>query len=861
MKQGWRRAFATFAVLLLITLVILIRNLDADRLTRSIRLDLQHELGVSIHTGTPSPGLLHIAGLRIRNVDIRPRDGTWHLHVDAMRMELSVWSLLRGKVNVRNIDMIRPTLTLPRLPHAGSIPLPYLPESLRKVRLLRGSLLVAGAPLASDMAIVLRQVGRERELNWEIQARLSGGDLVSQGRIRNAGREHGTVFGKLTAMHVHLPRLPEMRLLSPAYNTLDAALTFDVDAGNRWQLSGDATLYATNKRMPRLAWRGKMDGEGLHHFSWHDAFLHLGRNTMAAIHGGCTQGRGCSFKADAKKAGIALLLKAAGLDYPAGGNMDVRTSLTRRHRRWHARADIVLHHFAWSDIAVPDMILAIPELVYRSADDFEATGIRLRPTAGHGGIELTRLRRNGETWQLDAEINSLDKGWPPLANIMLKLHGLKSRLKGGGSISASMHMSYGGHRALVGFSVDAGPASIDYADQFKKPAGIHAVMAGRAWAGETGTTVLIRKMVLGNSQIEHARWTGEPGSASVESFRINLSGLQKTGIRLPHALQDLHGTVSGRFSHVQPAATTGLTDWFYKSEADLRLQSFGTENSTWDGALRIRQGRLATPGMLWRRGAHHARLDGHIRLVPMQGLMNIRNAALVWKAGSNLPAWLTRADLHGSLHAIELNWLGNTWHGIRGTYRTRAGSIALTGVHAGLAGGSIESRKMVLTPEPDGIRFEGPVRLTIVRPGELQGLAEALGANIDGYMYLNARLRGELPWRRGSGWHGNGDIEIQYGHWRPNDPKLFMALGGAHTETGSALAFSRFTARFHLLRNALRLAHIRLKTRDTRITGDALVHPDGSLNGIFELRAGEKKRTVGLSGNWPALGRLAGATR
>jgi len=98
---------------------------------------------------------------------------------------------LHNDVKIKSADVIRPVLELSHYPGARLVQNVFLPEQLQRLRLLQGSVMVAGRPLAQKIEFIIRRIGEERDLSWEIQARLAGGDVISQGRVRNTGQVTG----------------------------------------------------------------------------------------------------------------------------------------------------------------------------------------------------------------------------------------------------------------------------------------------------------------------------------------------------------------------------------------------------------------------------------------------------------------------------------------------------------------------------------------------------------------------------------------------------------------------------------------------------------------------------------------------
>jgi len=864
MMRWWRKALATCLILLLITSAVLFLRLDPNKLGISIQSQFQQWAGQKVLLGPASLSLLHGASLRIQDIEIGGKEA-WHLHADSIRMGLSLWSLLQGDTEVKTVDIIRPTLTLPKLPQIKNVVPIALPTSLKKMRIRQGRIQIAGSTLAQNLDGMIRRISRGQELTWELQSKFSGGDVASQGRIRYNTQNHPAVFGKIqvkrVALHPFSGNPAAMPLPLGAYDTLDTTLTFDIGKKSSWSLFGDATFHAKHKHMPPVIWRGKINGESFRQFTWRDAFLQLGRKTMFAITGGCTQKEGCNFGIDTRNAEIPLILKAANLHWPVKGTLDVTSSFSWKDGQWSARGKLASHHFSWSDITVPDVTISVPETRYHDPEHFELADIHLQSAHTDNGIVLDRLTKSGRQWNLEAHARNTSGAWAPLINILLKSHKILPDLHGKGTLSAKVHAVANAGHTGIDFSVDVSQAQLLYGKKFKKPMGVRAKVEAHVDTVEDKTTLSIHEMDLGRSHAAQSQWMFEQGniqSVAVKNMHIDLTKLAQAGIVFPDAMKNWHGAIRGHFSRLRPSAKTGMPEWFAPSGATLELAGFGAGNHQWNGLINIREGTLSTQNLLWKNTTQYARLRGNINLASLHGTADIQDAALSWKQGNALPAWLSRITLHGRLHNVALNWMGDTWGGLHGAYRSNGNHITLKKIRAKLAGGSVQSPALSLILTPEAVRFSGLLRMAIVRPAGIKGLAEALGANLDGYVYLNARLEGGIPWRTGSIWQGNGDIEIQQGHWQPVDKKLTITVGDLHTETGKTASFSRFSTHFHLANRVLQLTHIQLETGPKQITGNAFVHPDGEVGGNLQIKDEHGRQKSGLIGNWPAITALFG---
>jgi len=858
MTRWWRKALVASLILLLATSGVLFLRLDPAKLSASVQSQWQQWSGQKIQIGSVSLSLFQGLSLHIQDVDIQPGKQVWRLHADSIRLGLSVWYLFQGKVSIKSTEIVRPVLDFSKLPQMKYFIMTTLPEPLKRIRIRQGLIRIAGKSVVQDFDGTIRRISREQELTWDLKTSLFGGNLTTEGRIRYDAQDRRSAFGKLKASHILLNDLPrslaDLTLLQPAYDSFETSLTFDANTGRKWSLFGDAKLHARPKKTPIIIWRGKVDGAGLQRFNWHDTFLQIGQNTILSTVGNCTHGKGCNFSIDTRNANISPLLKVVSLNIPVKGTLDSKSSFSWKDGQWSARGELASHHVSWSDISLPDTTVSVPNALYRAPGHIKLAGVRLQTGDAGGSLMLNRITSSDGKWSLDAHIKNMAHAWVPFTNILLKSHGMKPDLKGKGPLNANIKASHDAGHTGIDFSIHADQAQLDYAGEFKKPEGIHASITARLDRRGNRSLFSIRNMDLGNSRAKQIQWVigqGETGSVSAEQIRIDLTKLKQKGIVFPDTMKDWHGVIRGRFSHVQPMAGTPVENWFSKSGANLQLNAFGPKKNTWDGLINIRDGILSTQGLHWKTTGQHARLDGVINLISRQGNINLQDAILLWKQGDVLPTWLNQAALHGHFRNIDLDWMENRWGELYGTYRTDGNHITLRKVHGKLAGGSVQSPKLSLVLSPESIRFSGPVRMAIVRLNKLRGLSETLGTNLEGYMYLNANLEGELPWRTKSPWQGNGDIEIQHGRWQTVDKRLTITARNLHTKTGEAAPFSRFTTRFHLNRRVLQFTRMQLETGEKQITGKAFLHPNGEIGGNLQIRDERGMRKSGLLGNWP----------
>jgi hypothetical protein len=144
--------------------------------------------------------------------------------------------------------------------------------------------------------------------------------------------------------------------------------------------------------------------------------------------------------------------------------------------------------------------------------------------------------------------------------------------------------------------------------------------------------------------------------------------------------------------------------------------------------------------------------------------------------------------------------------------------------------------------------------MAVVHPEQVRGLNKLLGGKLSGYMYLNGELTGELPVSLFTAWRGNGDIEIQHGHWLPAQTHIrIQEVGGMKRDLSGEQRFSRLAARFRLGKDGMRIPHIELEAGRTQVSGRARTKHDGTITGELNILQGKKSRVLELTGTWPKL--------
>ncbi len=874
--KRWRKALGLVIALLLVALAILAPRLNAERLAASARAGLPDWIANASHAARPEFSILQGFSLSIRNVRLKGRHDRWMLHADQVRLTLSPWGLLGGRAVIRAVDLVHPVLKLATddVPPAA-IP---LPENWEFLRIRQGEVRVSDHRLLWSLDGTMRRIHRGQETAWETQALLPDGSLTLQGRIRSEANGRQALFGSLKLKGVKLAAIPE-RWRDwlpgiPGRNVLDASLTFDMDANGRWSLLGDARLRAAQSRQatPELSLRGKAEGTADGRLSWRDTYIRAGHAATIATHGACDNLGSCRWEATARKADVTALLSLLPGAPALTGQLDMTASGRIKNGAWRIQGNGSLHDGRWGTFALPDAAIQLGSLELRVSPHFRwhIHQMRIMPDTEKGALlirqaggELHEGAHRGAAWNIEARLDALE-GWPSLGNLLLRHFGQAADLEGQGPLTGDIRAGIRDGNMQLQWKLDATRADIQWGKRLLKPSKLRATSHGALTTDGSGLATLdLTRLELGDSHIAdtHGQWRqGRLISLDVGEMDIRPDALAAQGLHLPTAFQGWHGDLRGHVRHLHPQGD--LTTWLAQASGNLNLTGFG-RIARWSGKLALDDGHLLADELTWTQGRDHMTMKMDVRLssdgAPVRGQLDILDGELDAGARPGWPAWLAHAELNGKAHQVLLHWLGNEWRDLRADWTLRNGEIQLSRLRGRLAGGALQSPKLILRPTSRGWLFNGWVRVGAARLGDIAGLDAALGAKLDGYLYLNARLDGRLPWGDRA-WQGDGDIEIQRGRWQGVDERIHLAAGGSVLDGGAPRRFSSLTAHFHFRPGRLQLSRLKLEAgpagKDGVMAGQAAVYPGGVLSGHVHWRKDGTKTEAALSGVWPELAAL-----
>ncbi|MDQ6987989.1 MAG: hypothetical protein Q9M25_09320 [Mariprofundaceae bacterium] len=834
----------------------LIARLDADNLQQHVNSRLAQMTGQKMHSGKPSLSLLHGASLKLPTVRIGEAGDAWRLSADVVRINISLWSLLIGDLHFSAIDMIRPVLHLRRGISPQSLFAEHLPEHVEMLRIRHGRLFVQDAQLADNVLAVVRHIDRERQTTWEVESRFAGGDFSTQGYIRSTRSGQKTAFGRISATQLHMQQLNMLPLPPLHYDLFDTSLTFSFDADRQWQWSGNVLTHDSHDELPDLVLRGKVRGGGWRDFRLHDTLVKFGEKSRFQISGGCQATQACKLGIQTHAANAQKLLRVFAVKAPLSAKLDAAFELQERGNGWQVVGDFGLRHVRWSETSLPDVNIKLSKMHFVSSDDFHISRTSIKPVGSKGKIFISGGRSGKQKGFVAVSLNKLDALWVPLGNIVLQSYAWQPRLSGKGPVSGSLEWVFRPENALFGFDVDATVSDIGFG-KFHKPAGMRAQVIGNYFDDAQGGFLQIGELKIGDSYIKKVAWpvSGKKQQSFVGSSRIDMDELRLTGLKLPEAVAAWHGRIEGGGS-MFVGGDKPLLQRLTAADGTLHLNAFGLGKDQWSGKIRFDQGKLRTRSLRWQRGSQFADMAADVNLRLMRGKLDILRSSIAWSAADGLPDWLAEMQLRGDFAKVDLNWAANLWQGMHGSFSLAGGDLTLNKVRGEFAGGRVQSKRIRMQIKPDGVDFDARLRMSVVQLGKITGLANTLGADMDGYIFFNGLLRGSLPLGSGAAWRGNGDIEIHRGRWKTAKAAHLIlweneSVGGS--KGGSGERFSRLAARFHFRDSGLELTRLKFDSGKMKASGRVDVSPAGDIHGYLQMRAGEQRLATDISGRWPSL--------
>jgi len=867
LKRRWLRR-GLFGALLLVGVAFIVAfiRLDDAALHAQVEAQLEQVTGRTVHGGKTRLSLQHGVSLKISNLKLDGPGGDWELQADVVRFDLSIGSLLIGDLRVSGVDMVHPVLRLSgTIPPAELFSGPLVARLMQQTPLLsfrQGRIELRDEVLADEVAATLRRIDREQQTTWEVQSRYAGGDFSSQGYIRSGNGAGDRVFGRISATQLQLANIAGLPLPSLHYDVLDASLTFSLDAAGQWSWFGNMLTRDEHAELPELSWRGKVSGSSLEDFRLHDAFVQFGEKTRLVLLGGCESGHPCGLEIETRAANPGLILKAGGIDIPLQGKLDGRVELSEMGDGWNLNGKVALRSMKWGKTHLPDSQMELSGLHMESPERFLLGHAVIQPVdTSLGSIEITRLQQKDDAFSVSARLLELNGIWSSIGGVLLQRSGLTAAtgepvpISGSGIMNGSVDWMAKDGDSSLHFDLTAADAAIAFGKAFAKPAGVAAGLSGTYRCEPESSRLELVGVRLGESKLGKLQlaFSDAPLQLSVAGAQLDLDKLKAQGVLLPGVLAGWRGAIRGDVADVVAGAGMDMRTRLAAASGHLQLDRFGFEDQSFSGPLGLKAGHLKAEKLNWQRGTDFAELTADLDLGRLRGSVNILRAGFKWSPEASLPDWLREADIRGRFKQTDMLWNDNVWKGMKGGFVARKASLKLDHVSGGLEGGLVQSRSMEIKGVPGGIHFSGLLGMSAVRLNQLQGMSDATGATMNGYIFANARLAGSLP--VGSGpWRGNGDIEIHRGLWKEaRAAHHILWLDDAAAKLVDGDRFDRLNVRFRFTDDALQFRRLVFNRDSMTAKGEATLSAQGDVSGALDVRQGDVSLRTGLGGRWPSL--------
>ncbi len=853
-----RGAFVGLLLLFAVFLFLfLFSRLDANQLQQAAAFQVAQITGLTMHSGKPSLSLLHGVSLKLPQLRIGEDGDAWHLAANVVHIDISLWSLLTGKLHFSAIDVVHPSLYLSSVISPQELFAMDLPDQIGKLHIRNGQFFVDGKVLAEDVIVVVRRIAREKQTSWEVQSRFAGGDISGQGYVRFGKASQREAFGRLSADQLFIKQLPTLPFPTSHYDIFDASLTFSMNAHQQWQWSGNFHSHDSHKKIPDLSLRGKILGRNWHDFQLQDVQASFGKQTRIQMAGGCLAGQACVLEMNTYDADMQHLLDAFDVKNSLSAALDGSIKLQEKKKGWKITGDFALRHVRWADTDLPDVRIKLPKASFISMHDFRLPEVSIKPVEGKGEILISAKRRGEKNGFVNVSMINLDTAWVPLGNIALQASGWEWHLAGKGSLSGTLESAFEPGKLQFGFQLDATDGKMTLGG-FSKPAGMRAKLIGKYFPDDKGGSFQLSEMQLGDSYIKKAGWhmSGGRKLAFAGNSRIDLLALRAAGLQFPEKFAAWHGRIKGDLDGFSIDRDEAVLHRFVASNGSLYLNAFGSGEDEWGGKITFGKGEIRAPSLHWQDGDKFADIATRLDLRTMRGKMDIRGSKIEWSPEDGLPAWLGDMHLQGEFADVDLAWDDNLWKNMHGSYVLSGGKLELKKARGKFAGGRVQSRRMRLQMRDGGADFDGRLRMSAVYLEKMNGLAHAVGANMHGYIFFNGLIGGHLPLGSGPAWYGNGDIEIHNGRW--NEAKAAHLVLWRNNEAGSGKpvvggGFSRLAARYRFTRSGLELSHLEFNKNGMQMRGKANITSQGDIHGYLKARAGKQKSVTDISGRWPSI--------
>jgi len=835
-----RKALMLGAVLLAFASIIGWR-LDAEVLKANLTAQLSQYSAASLHVESMSLSFMHGIGVRLNQVSIDHPD--CQIQAKHINISMRLIPLLLGKAEIDALDIHDAVFKLKSNTMRFDVQaIASLPVA--RINLIRSRIEAAdGSELLNHMRLELRGIGSEHETLWELNAQEGQQALSGHGRILFHQGNIKSSFGKLKLSNMPVAKLRTfappslMGWIEGEGNTLSGSLTMDMTQRQTWAIFGSMLLNNETTALSATL-RGKLSHPAAGQLIWKDSFIHLDNKAVIAITGSCQQDR-CTTTLDAKHIALQhwhpFIPKGINFHRSISGHSDLMAALQWDNQTWQGTATLKLDKASFqhqnATINLPVLNLDVHEL---SGDHQTWTANASITSANASGtISIQNEQQSNGYQHLQMQTTDADsKLWQPLANLLLASLDLQATLQAKGKVQGSLHIHQLAERKRLVVDIDATAAQINYAPWLNKKAEVVAVcQATIRLADSIPYSTHISDCQLDASRLTKLVWSQKKGQQqlSVDQLNLDLDSLQAQTIALPETFKGFSGILKGSGQ----SAWQDQQDWTKNMHGNWQLQHVGTDAWQAHGHVQIDKGAFRSQHMLIAGIYGKAELKGEYNLSKQRGKVDVLSGVVDWNSLPTLPSAWQQLSLHGNIKQTELTFLHNNWHDLRSNYTLDQSDLRLKKLQASLAGGTITSNSLTLSPQPEGLNIQGHIRANNIQLDQLQGLREWIQADMRGSLHANIKLAGSIPQISMNNWQrSNGDILIYSGDWRQQlQAKSLTERLGIKPPVLKTYAFKKLEFRFNIHADKADISNIRVLRHEQLYRGKASINADFHLRG------------------------------
>ena len=865
MKPRWRWAIAAGTVLLVA--VLLHGRMNATHMRKVLPQLVSRLTHADIKFDRLSFSFVH--GLDVRLDKVRIQHAAWGIQAPNVLLELRVIPLLLGSVELQGIYLRSPVIRFAtqKEQETSTAEMHGLPRGMMLDQLSVSDATIindAGQTLISGLDMDMHDIGPNRTMRWELQART--GEQMANGH-GELGFRLATVysgFAKLSLKRIPLqalhgiPRISALtgRLSHHGYHQLSTVITLSIAHGDQWTAFSEVTLSGDQGR-PDIILRGKLYRDASHALAWKDAFIQVGNNALLAVEGGCDKREACTTAIRGKSVNLTpfLNMTAPGSPpwQPVSGNMDVQADLHWRRHDWRLSGQAEMQGITWKDatgtFGLPDF--SINNVLVLGTKGNVRVKSALIGFAQHSGdlLAAAHYDAHARAGELNFRLNALQDAWAPALRLtsMIDPSGALP-ISGQGIMQGDIKLVIADGKPDLRFSLDGTKAEVHLAGGVK-PAGLAAKASGDWQPGADDGHLMVNTATLGTSMLKGLVWrhSHTRRQLAIGNIQLDMQALRKQGVRFPDVFKPFQGAISGSLSTAWDAPVRierlrGLWPGLPRLNAQLDLDRFGTDGWQLRGHVVFDRGSAVLKAVRLTGTHGSSAMDGEISFASGKGHIDFRRGALVWKSDDAVPAWLTSMHLRGRIRSLHMSWLGQKLEEIGGRYRLDGARLQFPALKAMIGDGNLSAHDITVDFKPGSLALRGDTQLGGLHVQKLAGLTDLLHGELTGKTFATVRFDGTLPFQHWQDWHGNGNIMIYGGHWRAQPQ---------NGVTQSVHHFDLFGFRFRRLRNHTSLQNIQIENAGGRYSGTARMSAGGMLQGT--LTRHEDGARIKIGGSWPDI--------